>query len=191
MIVCLGLFCASISAWAAESDSGYGFSASVGTAARDQNHDDWRIGAQRHWARRWWETERWHFTGYWDLSFARFDASDLPVRSTIDRGPAKLWAVALAPVVRWQFQSLGSTQIAPFVELAVGLSYLSDSRLRTGKIRSLALGSHFQFEDRAVIGVRIGRHWELAYQRMHYSNLNQADDNHGLDTHLGMLSWRF
>jgi len=36
------------------------------------------------------------------------------------------------------------------------------------------------------VGLRMGR-WELAYQRMHYSNLNLASSNFGIDAHLLLL----
>lgn len=171
--------------------SPWSLSASYGEGARGQLHDAARFGIQRRWQARWWQTSWAHFTGYWDLSVADFDASDLSP-STTDRGASRIWAVALAPVVRWQFEPIGNTTIAPYLELAVGLSYLSDDRLRSGKQRSFPLGSHFQFEDRGVAGLRFGRkgRWELAYQWFHYSNLDLASSNHGIDNQLIMLGYR-
>ena len=69
------------------------------------------------------------------------------------------------------------------MDLGAGLSFMSDREFRTGKQRSRPLGSFFQFEDRGAVGVKVGR-WEVAYQRMHYSNLNLASDNFGIDAHL-------
>lgn len=172
--------------------SPWSFSASYGEGVRGQMHDAARVGLQHRWQSRWWQTSWGHLTGYWDLSLADFDASHLEP-SVTDRGASRIWALALAPVVRWQFEPLGTTTIAPFIELAVGVSYLSADRLRSGAQRSFPLGSHFQFEDRGVAGLRFGRtgRWELAYQWFHYSNLDLASANHGVDNQLIMLGYRF
>lgn len=170
----------------------YGVSVAGGKGALGQLHDSWRIAAQKHWQRQWLATRLGHFTGYWDLGLTLWDASDLRGEAT-DQGAARLYALGFGPVLRWQFAAIGNTGIAPFAELGVGLSALSDRSLRSGKIRSLPLGSYWQFEDRAVVGLRLGAagHYELAYQRMHHSNLNLASANNGVDSHLLMLSMRF
>ncbi|MFK7915656.1 MAG: acyloxyacyl hydrolase [Pseudomonadales bacterium] len=170
----------------------WGLSVASGQGAMGQRHDSWRVAGQRSWKQRWWQHRYWHFTGYWDLGLTIWDASGETGGPT-DRGAARIYALGLGPVLRWQFEPLGSTTIAPFLELGVGFSLLSDSALRSGKRRSLALGSHWQFEDRGVVGVRFGARgrFELAYQRMHHSNLNLASSNHGVDSHLLMLGYRF
>ena len=170
----------------------WGLTLAGGEGALSQRHESWRIAGQRTWARRWWQQTHWHFTGYWDLGLTLWDASGLSA-SPLDRGPRRLYALGLGPVVRWQFEPLGNSTIAPFLELGVGFALLSDSSLRSGKTRSLPLGSHWQFEDRGVAGVRFGQRgrFELAYQRMHHSNLNLASSNHGVDSHLLMLGYRF
>ncbi len=172
--------------------SPWSVSLSYGEGARGQRHDAARIGLQRRWERKFWQHGWGHFTGYWDLSLADFNASDLTASPT-DRGAARIWAVAIAPVLRWQFNRVGNMPVAPVMELAVGLSYLSDDELRSGTQRSLPLGSHIQFEDRGVVGVQLGHkgRWEIAYQRIHYSNLDLASANHGVDTQMLMVGYRF
>ena len=171
-------------------DAPWGVSVANGSGAKGQEHRAHRIGLQRHWQRNWWQHRYFRFTGYWDLSLALFDASDLS-GGPADDGSSRIWAIAGAPVLRWQFAQLGQLPVAPFLEVGVGVTLLSDRRLRSGKIRSYPLGSYFQFEDRAVFGFRIGRRWELAYQRMHYSNLELASSNNGIDAHLALLRYRF
>lgn len=170
----------------------HGLTLAGGHGALGQRHDSWRIAGQRYWQARWWQHSRWHFTGYWDLGVTLWDSSRLNPGSQ-DRGAERLYALGLGPVIRWQMAPLGNTTIAPFAELGIGLSLLSDRSLRSGTRRSLQLGSYWQFEDRGVIGVRFGRHsrFELAYQRMHHSNLNLASANHGVDSHLLMLGFHF
>jgi|GEM_PF-2876676 len=142
-----------------------------------------RVSATRPWKRRWFEGGRAHLTGYWEASVALFenDVDHLPQ----DDGTAYLWNLALAPVFRLQFTlgENGNAAVQPFMDLGAGLSFMSDREFRTGKQRSRPLGSFFQFEDRGAVGVKVGR-WEVAYQRMHYSNLNLASDNFGIDAHL-------
>jgi len=158
----------------------------------------WRLSATKPWKRKWFEGGRAHLTGYWEASVALFE-NDVESRSTnpaadvgdnrgASRGAAYLWNIAVAPVFRLQFtlpakNGKGQALIQPFLDLGVGVSFMSDREFRTGKERSRPLGSYFQFEDRGAVGVKVGR-WEVAYQRMHYSNLNLARDNFGIDAHL-------
>lgn len=159
---------------------------SVGIAggSSSDNSTAWRISATKPWQRRWFEGGRAHLTGYWEASVALFenDVSHLPE----DDGAAYLWNLAVAPVFRLQFTLGNNAPVQPFLDLGVGLSILSDRNFRTGKQRSRPLGSLFQFEDRGAVGMKIGR-FEVAYQRMHYSNLNFANENNGIDAHLLLL----
>lgn len=166
-----------------------GISTAWGTSSDDSNA--LRVSLTKPWQRRWFDGGSAHLTGYWEASIARFE-NDVP-HVPADDGTAHLWNVAIAPVLRLQFTPSWSTRegrsgrfFAPFMDLGAGLSFMSDREFRTGKQRSRPLGSYFQFEDRGAVGVRIGR-WEIAYQRMHYSNLNLASDNHGIDAHLLLL----
>jgi len=170
-----------------------GVSLSGGTGARGQDHDAYRVGVRRAWGRRWLERDCCHVTGYWDLSLS-FWHNDARPGSSLDDADDDLYAVALAPVLRLQFVPVVGPA-APFAELGVGAAYLSDDTFRSGERRSRQLGSHFQFENRGVLGLRFPagakRSFEIAYQRMHYSNLNLASDNQGIDVHLLMLGMQF
>ena len=151
----------------------------------------WRLSATKPWKRKWFEGGRAHLTGYWEASVALFenDVESTSTDPTADPGAAYLWNIAVAPVFRLQFTlpaQNGLAKIQPFLDLGVGVSFMSDREFRTGKERSRPLGSYFQFEDRGAVGVRVG-HWEVAYQRMHYSNLNLARDNFGIDAHLVLI----
>ncbi|MEM7219006.1 MAG: acyloxyacyl hydrolase [Pseudomonadota bacterium] len=156
-----------------------------GSASEDT--DAWRASVSRDWQRRWFERERARLTGYWELSAARFANS--VVAQPTDNGTGTLWNVAIAPVLRLELGPWGEAGVRPFLDLGVGLSLMSHRNLRTGKPRSRPLGSLFQFEDRGAVGVRIGR-LEVAYQRMHYSNLDLASENFGVDAHLLQLRVR-
>ena len=142
-----------------------------------------RAALTRPWKKRWFKGGRAELTGYWELSLARFDNSDV-TPGIEDSGAGTLWNLALAPV--WRLELFPGARLTPFLDLGVGLSLMSERNFRTGKPRSRPLGSLFQFEDRGAAGVRAGR-WEIAYQRMHYSNLDLASENHGIDAHLLLL----
>lgn len=176
----------------ADSPARYGIAVAGGEGALGQRHDSWRVSGQQYWRRPLAQGRFGTLRGYWDLGLTLWDASDLP-QGPEDDGARRLYALGLGPVLRWELPALAGRRLQPFLELGVGLSILSDNRLRSGKVRELPLGSHWQFEDRGVIGVRIGQagRFEIAYQRMHHSNLNLASRNHGVDSHLLLLGYRW
>ena len=163
-----------------------GVSASYGEGARDNVLDAYRIAMQWDWDRRWLETSPIHLTGYWDLSGAMFE-NDADARAG-DDSEEQLYAIAFAPVFRFHTDPIGA--VTPFVDLAIGVSGFSETELRTGD-SPRELGGHFQFEDRITIGARLGANAEVAFQRMHYSNLGLAGENDGIDTQLLTLRWHF
>ena len=184
MTLLAGILCISLlntpASWAQDGWSDLQIGVAGGRASESSNA--WRLSIAKPWKRRWFEGKHAHLTGYWEASVARFenDVDHIPA----DDGTARLWNVAFAPVFRLQFTPGGpNALIKPFLDLGAGVSFMSDREFRTGKLRSRPLGSFFQFEDRGAAGVKIGR-WEVAYQRMHYSNLNLASDNFGIDAHL-------
>ena len=175
LVACIGA-CSNVSA---EQDTRWSLGIAGGSSS--DNSNALRIAATKPWKRRWFDGGTAHLTGYWEASLARFenDVANIPA----DDGTAHLWNLAIAPVFRLQFTLGENFPVQPFLDLGVGVSFMSDREFRTGKQRSRPLGSFFQFEDRGAAGVKIGR-WEIAYQRMHYSNLNFASENNGIDAHL-------
>ena len=170
----------------------WGVTVAVGEGAAGQRHDTYRLSLQRHWNRRFWETKQFHFTGLWDVGVTLWDASDVE-RGPLDNGATRLWVIGASPVLRWQFRTFGAARLAPFLELGVGLSLLSDRELRSGNNRALRLGTQWQFEDRFSLGLRFGEEgrWELAYQIMHHSNLDADEENAGVDSQLLSIKRRF
>ncbi|MEM1231938.1 MAG: acyloxyacyl hydrolase [Pseudomonadota bacterium] len=169
-----------------------GLALAAGNGALGQRHDSLRVSGQQHWARTWGLGAFGQLGGYWDLGLTLWDASDL-TPGPMDDGASRIVALGLGPVLRWELPALAKGRIRPFAELGVGFALLSDNELRSGKQRELPLGSHWQFEDRGVLGVRLGAQGrlEIAYQRMHHSNLNFASSNHGVDSHLVLIGYRW
>lgn len=158
------------------------WSLSAGTGMDDRSNV--RIARQWHWQQRWFEGSMGHLGGYWEASIAATHVSDSA--GPFDDGANPAFILAIAPVLRWQFPTLGNSRIAPYADLGTGIALFSDKDLRKGAFRSRRMGSYLQFENRANVGVRIGERWSIAYQQLHYSNADIASRNDGLD--LFMLS---
>ena len=174
-----------LSLMASTSQADTELSAAWGSASEDATA--WRLGVRRPWRHRWFTGGSAHLTGYWEASLAHFNNRSVTPETGVD-ATARLYNLALAPVWRLQFTlNDGRALVQPFLDLGVGISFVSNRSFRSNGSRNRELGSFFQFEDRGAVGARIG-HWEVAYQRMHYSNLNFASDNAGIDAHLLQIS---
>lgn len=79
-----------------------------------------------------------------------------------------------APVVRYTFEKCGP--IVPYLEVSIGLAYLNHTHLSHRN-----LGMHFAFQDRAGIGILIGRTEQLSIglHAAHYSNAHLCGHNSG------------
>jgi lipid A 3-O-deacylase len=163
-----------------------GVSASFGQGARNNVLDAYRVAVQWTWQRSWLASAPVHLSGYWDLSVAMFENDADPPPG--DDSEERVYALAFAPTFRFQTDPIGA--VTPFVDVAIGVAGLSETELRTGD-SPRELGGHFQFEDRVTIGARLGANAEIAFQRMHYSNLGFGGENDGIDTHLLTLAWHF
>lgn len=172
---------------AAHSASAEPWTLSAGTGMDDRNNV--RIARQWHWENRWLQNPIGHLSGYWEASIAATQVSDSA--GPFDDGANPGVMVALAPVLRWQFPTLGSSQIAPFADLGTGVALLSDKDLRKGAFRSRRMGSYLQFENRVNVGVKIGERWSIAYQQLHYSNADIASRNDGLDLFMLSIGYDF
>ena len=125
-----------------------------------------------------WQSERgWGGHAVWESSFAVRNGSRRPELAP-DRATS-LNAMTTGPLFRWQRQTPFSiTRIIPYAELGVGLSWLSETEIQ-GRILSL----HFQFEDKAGIGMRFGekQQYDVAIRAYHYSNASIKRPNSGVN----------
>jgi lipid A 3-O-deacylase len=97
-------------------------------------------------------------------------------------GDERAYGGVVAPFVAYYFGGEGSA-VRPYVGGGIGAAYVSESRMGT---RDLA--THFQFEDRAGIGVEAGR-FDAFLCVMHYSNGSVKPPNEGLDAVVLTLAW--
>ncbi len=145
----------------------------VAVARGFQGQDAYRLALRKEWPLDLYQDAIGRLSAYADASWNlwRDDGEDLH-------------ALALSPVLRFDF-SHGPGGLIPYLELGIGVAYLERSHL--GEQR---LGTRFQFEDRAGLGLRNER-WDLALRVMHYSNAGIKPPNHGLTLAMASLGWRF
>lgn len=82
---------------------------------------------------------------------------------------------SLAPVLRYYI--IDSPFIAPFIDLSIGVSYLSSTR-----IDDRNLGLYFAFQDQLGFGVSMGRdkRFSMSASALHYSNASLCGTNAGI-----------
>jgi lipid A 3-O-deacylase len=93
-----------------------------------------------------------------------------------------VWAAS--PVIR--FSILKNNTFQPFAEAGVGAAWLSRTQFADRH-----LSTHFQFEDRAGVGVRLYQKYEAAIHYRHYSNCGIEHPNNGIDFYTATLAYRF
>ncbi|MBC7780665.1 MAG: acyloxyacyl hydrolase [Proteobacteria bacterium] len=145
--------------------------------------NSFRLGAQWNWQSKWLAVGNWYLGGYWDVSAAYWsNDSDRAIRTSSD-----LIDLGVTPTLRWQQAQRSS--IAPFVDLGLGLRYLSEDSITT--LRDLS--SNFQFGSVLGVGVRLGaRHaYELSYRYEHLSNAGLKQPNNGINFQSLRLRYHF
>ena len=152
--------------------SGYGISAGYGQSC--DNIDIFRLGVQKQFSSRWFETGMGFLSGYFELSYNLWKKSG-----------ERTHGVALSPVFAYYFDTGGSRDISPYVEGGIGAAYIDDY-----KIAGRNLSSNLQFEDRISLGVRI-KSMDIKLGYMHYSNGSLRLPNDGIDIWMGTVTWRF
>jgi hypothetical protein len=82
---------------------------------------------------------------------------------------------SFAPVLR--FYVANSNFISPFVDVSIGVAYLSKTRLS-----SQNLGMHFSFQDQVGLGASFGqaKHLSVSVNALHYSNGSLCAMNAGI-----------
>lgn len=138
-----------------------------------------RIGLWWDWA--WGRSEgSTSVSGYWEFDIGHWKSAEV--------GPNhdEVLEVGLAPVLR--FRRTIPQAWRPFLDLGVGIQWLSDTRFG-GKNISTSI----QFSPRVGVGLEFGpqRRFELGYRLLHVSNASIATPNPGLDFHVLRLAYRF
>ena len=102
-------------------------------------------------------------------------------------GTRSLNIYTISPVVRFYLSK--NNYISPFLDLSIGLAWLSETRLADRRF-----GMHFSFQDEASLGVALGASQRLflSFSMLHYSNGSLAKTNAGITVPLLInLGYRF
>lgn len=146
---------------------------SFGYGEADPNIDIYRIGVQKDFQARWLENNTGFFSGYFELSYNRWEWQD-----------QEATGVAFSPVFVYYFGNEDS-RIRPYIEGGIGVAYIDEYR-----IADRNLSTHFLFEDRIGTGVKIG-FFDINARYLHYSNAGIKQPNHGIDILMLTTSFRF
>lgn len=156
----LGSLCAT-SAVSAAPVSGASFA--MGTTG--QGEMTFRAGLTRDWSQRWWQSDRGYLSGYWDAAYTYWEGSEA----------SGTHALSFSPVLNYQFQSSGWK---PFVELGLGVSFFSKTRVGEHQ-----LGSSFNFENRLGAGLLLNNGSRIGIRALHYSNAGLKSPNDGIESY--------
>lgn len=149
----------------------YGLSLGYGQSRDDI--DIFRLGLQKTFGTRWFESNTGYLSGFFELSYNYWEKSG-----------EETHGIALSPVFAYYFDN-GSQAVRPYIEGGIGAALIDDYT-----IAGRNLSTSFQFEDRIGFGFRFDR-FDLNFRYMHYSNASIKDPNDGIDIWIGTFSWYF
>jgi lipid A 3-O-deacylase len=157
-------------------------STGIGGAIGDgtQEIDAWRINLQRTWSDRVLTTNKRQLYGYTELAFTKLKCNREYSYPTNNHLQAYSLSIALRFLTR--------IVVPVFFDIGIGPAYMSQQQ-----IGSRNLGQNWLFEDRAGIGIVLGKKQklELGYRFIHYSNAYLAQKNNGLNLHLFSFGYWF
>jgi lipid A 3-O-deacylase len=140
----------------------------------------YRLGMQKDWTTSGFGKKPKKFQGYWELAFTKINSAltfSCPSNSHVQ-------VVSAAAVLRIPFKMYAHW----YVDIGIGAAQFSQQEIATRE-----LGSKLLFEDRAGIGILLGRQQqiEVGYRFLHYSNAYLAQKNQSINLHLVLLGFWF
>lgn len=166
-----------------------GFSLTAGVADRNHGYEPvedtytGRIGARWKWFRNE-PSGTWDWRAFWELEVGYWRWDDKRVHR---RGENRLAEFALTPVFRFERLSGYGGGARPFVEGAIGVTYLTEQR-----VSSRDLGSNFHFGSQVGAGWYFGANdrYELGLHIRHLSNAGLEAPNPGINFALIKFAFR-
>lgn len=149
---------------------------SLGIGKSRDSINIYHLGFQKQFGHNWLKSEVGSLSGYHEVSFNYWEYKDESIQQ-----------VAYSPVFAYELTAFG-TGVFPYLEGGIGVSYISE---KTIKERNMS--SHFQFEDRIGVGVRVGeeRKHDLNFGYLHYSNAGIKQPNDGIDIFILSYTYSF
>ncbi len=167
LVACLML----VSGAAVAENRGYGVFLGYGQGSDDT--DIFRLGMQRAFPARWFQTDMGYLSGYFEMGVSHWKKSGDDING-----------LSFAPVAAYYFRTF-LPDVLLYLEGGIGAICIDDYH-----IGSRNLSTNFLFEDRIGVGLRI-RSADANLRFLHYSNASVRGPNDGLDVILGTLSWHF
>ncbi len=124
----------------------------------------YRLGLQKNFQSRWWQTDVGALTGYWDAGYTFWKGDK----------ESDNHSISVSPVLVYEFNG---DVFRPYLEAGIGVSLFENTR-----IESQRLGSSFQFEDRFGVGVRFYNQ-AIGLRAIHYSNGGLKKPNNGIEAY--------
>ncbi len=123
-----------------------------------------RLGLQKDFKSRWWQTDVGALTGYWDAGYTFWKG---------DKGSDN-HSLSASPVLVYEFNG---EVFKPYLEAGVGVAFFENTRVENRR-----LGSAFQFEDRFGFGMRFYDQ-AIGLRAIHYSNGSVKAPNDGINAY--------
>lgn len=146
---------------------------SLGVGESKDHIHIYRLGGKNDFSSTWFESDYGRLSGYYEASLNYWE-----------KGSDQVYGVAFSPVFVYYMGSRSNT-FQPYVEAGIGAAYISET-----KIKGRNMATHFQFEDRIGLGIKIGD-YDFNTRYMHYSNAGIRKPNDGIDIFMFTLSYKF
>lgn len=129
-----------------------------------------RVGLQKDWSRRWFESNGTHLSGYWDVSLAQWRGN---AYLNVDGQHQNITNIGFTPVFRLQ----ADDRKGWYGEAGVGVNLLSKRYDNDAS----QLSTLFQFGDHIGVGYVFGNQWDVGMKIQHFSNGSIKKPNDGVN----------
>lgn len=121
-----------------------------------------RIGLQKNFQSRWFQSDVGALTGYWDAGYTYWEGDK----------ESNNHSLSVSPVFVYEFNG---ERVKPYLEAGIGVAAFRHTR-----IENRNLSTSVQFEDRFGVGLRL-RNQTLGVRAIHYSNAGIKKPNNGIE----------
>ena len=144
-------------------------SISFGYGQNWKNNDIYRLGLQKDFNTKFFESDMGYLSGYFDLGFSQVEYSQ------------NVYVVSLNPIFAYYFNT--QSEYMPYIYGGIGAAYIS----RTS-VNEKSFSTAFQFEDQIGVGIKT-KAFDINLGYIHYSNADIKEPNAGMD--IGLLNILF
>jgi opacity protein-like surface antigen len=129
-----------------------------------------RLGVQKDWDARWFQSNGTHLSGYWDASFAYWRGNQA---NNVPGAHMHLSDLGFTPVFRFE----NDNKKGIYYEGGIGVHRLSDLYNNDDN----RLSTRFQFGDHIGVGYVFDNKWEVGAKIQHFSNGGYKKPNSGVN----------